>query len=93
MFTKSSMITDKPCDEKSSRAICRMAYLQAQVTRCMLSYSIAIPAAITTAIMKMASLTTTTIFIENTNNIITASAQHQEQPRATTSEAGGSKNK
>jgi hypothetical protein len=59
MFTKYSVMMDKAYGEKSSRAICRMAYLQAQVTRCMLSYSIAIPAAITTAIMKMASLTTT----------------------------------
>ena len=53
----------------------------------MLSYSIAMTAAITTAIMKMASLTTTTTstLIENTSDIVTI--------LDTTSRTGGSKNK
>jgi hypothetical protein len=65
-----------------------MAYLPAQVTRSMLSYSIAIPAEITTAIMKMASLTTTTTistFIENASDVVIR--------RETTNGTGGSKNK
>ena len=51
----------------------------------MLSYSIAMTEAITTAILKMASSTTTTsTFIENTSDVVTV--------RATTSRIGGSKN-
>jgi hypothetical protein len=47
----------------------------------MLSYSIAIPATVSTAIMNMASLisTTTKEFTENTGNVVTASAQPQQQ--------------
>jgi hypothetical protein len=70
-----------------------MAYLQAQVTLCMLSYSIAMKATtISTAIMNMASLmsTTTEEFTENTSNVVTASAQQQQQAIPT---KGGAKNK
>jgi hypothetical protein len=51
----------------------------------MLSYSIAMQATISTAIMNMASLmsTTTKEFTENTGNVVTASAQSRQQ-RATT---------
>ena len=59
-----------------------MAYLRAQVTRCMLSYSIAISAAISTAIMNMASFMSTTMtkeFMENTGDIVRADAQQQPQ--------------
>ena len=58
-----------------------MAYLQAQVTRCMLSYSIAMSAAISTVIINMASLmsTTTKEFTENTGVLVRASAQKQLQ--------------
>jgi hypothetical protein len=47
----------------------------------MLSYSIAMPATVSTAIMNMASLisTTTKEFTENTGNVVTASAQPQQQ--------------
>jgi hypothetical protein len=65
-----------------------MAYLPAQVTRSMLSYSIAIPAEITTAIMKMASLTTTTTistFIENISDVVL-------RRETTTGEKGGGSN-
>ena len=65
-----------------------MAYLPAQVTRSMLSYSIAIPVEITTAIMKMAYLTTTTTistFIENTSDVVT-------RREITTNEKGGGSN-
>lgn len=69
-----------------------MAYLRAQVTRCMLSYLIATPAAISTAIMNMASLMSTTKeFTENTGNIVTASAR--QQPQAITTSRGGARNK
>ena len=62
-----------------------MAYLSAQVTRSMLSYSIAMTEAITTAILKMSSSTTmTSTFIENTSDVVTV--------RATTSRIGGSNN-
>jgi hypothetical protein len=72
-----------------------MAYLQAQIIRCMLSHSIAMSATISTAIMNMASLmsTTTKEFTENTDNIVTASAQQQQQQAITTSGEGGAKNK
>jgi hypothetical protein len=78
----------RACKKKSSRAIYRMAYLPSQVTRSMLSYSIATPAEITTAIMKMASLTTTTIstFIENISDVVT-------RREITSGTGGGSKNK
>jgi hypothetical protein len=68
-----------------------MAYLRAQVTRCMLSYSIAMPATVSTAIMNMASLisTTTKEFTENTGNVVTASSQPQQQQAITTSSSGG----
>ena len=58
-----------------------MAYLRAQVTRCMLSYSIAMSAAISTVIINMASLmsTTTKEFTENTVNIVRTGAQQQLQ--------------
>jgi hypothetical protein len=63
-----------------------MAYLRAQVTRCMLSYSIAMSGAISTVIMNMASLmsTTTKEFTENTGGIVRAGAQQQQQPQAIT---------
>ena len=75
-----------------------MAYLRAQVTRCMLSYSIAMPATVSTAIMNMASLisTTTKEFTENTGNVVTASSQPQQQQEATTTSSsggGGARNK
>ena len=59
-----------------------MAYLRAQVTRCMLSYSIATSAATSsTVIINMASLmsTTTKEFTENTVNIVRTGAQQQPQ--------------
>jgi hypothetical protein len=57
-----------------------MAYLQAQVTACMLSCSIAITATVSTAIMNMAWLMSTTReFTENACNETTASAQQQQQ--------------
>jgi hypothetical protein len=57
----------------------------------MLSYSIAMPATISTAIMNMASLMSTTKeFTENTSNVVTASAQQQQ---ATTTSRGGARNK
>jgi hypothetical protein len=88
LLTKYYPLQDRAFRKKSSRAICRMAYLPAQVTRSMLSYSIAIPAEITTAIMKMASLTTTTTistFIENTSDVVT-------RRETTTGEKGGGSN-
>lgn len=87
------MMMDKTCEEKkSSRVICRMAYLRAQVTRCMLSYLIAMPATISTAIMNMASLMSTTKeFTENTGNVVTASAQQLQQ--VITTSRGGARNK
>jgi hypothetical protein len=88
LLTKHHVLQDRAFRKKSSRAICRMAYLPAQVTRSMLSYSIAIPAEITTAIMKMASLTTTTTistFIENTSDVVT-------RRETTTGEKGGGSN-
>jgi hypothetical protein len=66
-----------------------MAYLPSQITRSMLSYSIATPAEITTAIMKMASLTTTTTiltFIENISDGVT-------RREITSRTGGGAKNK
>jgi hypothetical protein len=72
--------------KKSSRVTCRMAYLRAQATRYMLSYSIAMPAAISTAIINMASLISTTRkFTENIGNVVTASAQQQSQQQRATS--------
>ena len=63
-----------------------MAYLRAQATRYMLSYSIAMQATISTAIMNMASLISTTKkFTENTGNVVTASAQLQSQQQRATS--------
>lgn len=83
------MMMDKTCEEKSSRVTYRMAYLQAQVTRCMLSYSIAMPATISTVIMNTASLISTTKkFTENTGNVVTASAQQQQQAIITSCEEG-----
>jgi hypothetical protein len=81
--------------KKSSRVTCRMAYLRAQATRYMLSYSIAMPATISTAIINMASLISTTRkFTENIGNVVTASAQQQsQQQRATSGEGGGDRNK
>jgi hypothetical protein len=80
--------------KKSSRVTCRMAYLRAQATRYMLSYSIAMPAMISTAIINMASLISTTRkFTENTGNLVTASAQQQSQQRATSGGGGGDRNK
>lgn len=71
-----------------------MAYLRAQVTRCMLSHSIAMQATVSTAIMNMAPLisTTTKKFSENTGNVVTASTQPQQQS-ITTSGGGGDSNK
>ena len=88
LYTKHYVSEDRACKKKSSRAIYRMAYLPSQVTRFMLSYSIATPAEITTAIMKMASLTTTTIstFIENISDVVT-------RREITSRTGGGSKNK
>jgi hypothetical protein len=81
--------------KKSSRVTCRMAYLRAQATRYMLSYSIAMPATISTAIINMASLISTTRkFTENIGNVVTASEQQQsQQQRATSGEGGGDRNK
>jgi hypothetical protein len=62
----------------------------------MLSYSIAMQATISTAIMNMASLmsTTTKEFTENTGNVVTASAQsRQQRATTTTSGGGGARNK
>jgi hypothetical protein len=61
----------------------------------MLSYSIAMQATISTAIMNMASLISTTRkFTENIGNVVTASAQQQsQQQRATSGEGGGDRNK
>jgi hypothetical protein len=72
-----------------------MAYLRAEVTGCMLSYSIAIPATISTAIMNMASLTSTATkeFTENTCNAMKASAQQQQRQALTRSGEGGARNK
>ena len=66
---------------KSSRVICRMAYLRAQVTRVMLPYRIAMPATISTgSIMNMASLISTKKeFTENTCNSMTSGTPHQQQ--------------
>jgi hypothetical protein len=72
--------------KKSSRVTCRMAYLRAQATRYMLSYSIAMRATISTAIINMASLISTTRkFTENIGNEVTASAQQQSQQQRATS--------
>ncbi len=59
----------------------------------MLSYSVAMPVTMSTAIMNMVSLTSTATieFTENTGNIVTASAQ--QQVIITTSERGGARNK
>ena len=88
LYTKHYVPEGRACKKKSSRAIYRMAYLPSQVTRSMLSYSIAAQAEITTAIMKMASLTTTTIstFIENISDVVT-------RREITSGTGGGSKNK
>jgi uncharacterized membrane protein len=61
-----------------------MAYLQPYVNRFMLSYSIAMPVMMSTAIMTMVSLTSTATieFTENTSNIVTASAQQQVKEEA-----------
>ena len=85
---------DRPVIKKSSRVIYRMAYLRAEVTGCMLSYSIAVPAMISTAIMNIASLTSTATkeFTENTCNAMKASAQQQRQA-LTMSGEGGARNK
>ena len=92
LYTKHYVPEDRACKKKSSRAIYRMAYLPSQVTRFMLSYSIATPAEITTAIMKMASLTTATTitiistFMENISDGVT-------RREITSRTGGGSKNK
>ncbi len=68
-----------------------MAYLRAKATRYMLSYSIAMQTTISTAIMNMASLISTTRkFTENIGNVVTATAQHQQQSqqRATSDGVG-----
>lgn len=66
-----------------------MAYLRAQATRYMLSYSIAMRATISAAIINMASLISTTRkFTENIGNVVTASAQQQTQQRATSGGVG-----
>jgi hypothetical protein len=62
----------------------------------MLSYSIAIQARISTAIINMAPLMSTKIkeFTENTGNVVTASAQsRQQRATTTTSGGGGARNK
>ena len=61
----------------------------------MLSYSIAMQATVSMAIMNMASLisTTTKEFRENTGNIMTASAQSLHQQATTTSGTGVATNK
>lgn len=80
--------------KKSSRVTCRMAYLRAQATRYMLSYSIAMPARISAAIINMASLISTTRkFTENIGNVMTASAQQQSQQQRATSGGVGDRNK
>jgi hypothetical protein len=57
----------------------------------MLSYSIAMQATTSTAIMNMAPLMSTKIkeFTENTGNVVTASAQSRQQRATTTSSGGG----
>ncbi len=74
-------IMQKPAKKKkSSRAVCRMAYLRAQVTRCMLSYSIATSAATSsTVIINMASLMSTT-----TKEFTEKHWQHSENRRTAT---------
>lgn len=61
----------------------------------MLSYTIAMPATISTkAMMNMAPLISTTKeFTENTRNSMTSTTQHQEQLRGITSRKGGTRNK
>jgi len=72
-----------------------MAYLRAQATRCMLSYSIAMQATVSMAITNMASLisTTTKEFRENTGNIMTASTQLRQERAITTNGRGETRNK
>ena len=80
---------------KSSRVICRMAYLRAQVTRVMLPYTIAMPATISTgAVMNVASLILRAKeFTENTYNSMTLGTAHQQQLRRIISQKGGTRNK
>ncbi len=80
---------------KSSRVICRMAYLRALVTRGMLSYTIAMPATILTgAIMNVASLISTAKgFPENTYNSMTSGTPHQQQLGGLISQKGGTSSK
>ncbi len=61
----------------------------------MLSYSIAMQATVSTAIMNMASLisTTTKEFREHTGNIVTASTQLRQELAITTSGRGETRNK
>ncbi|MDP8903484.1 MAG: hypothetical protein M3M86_06950 [Thermoproteota archaeon] len=60
----------------------------------MLSYSIAMRATISTAIINMASLISTTRkFTENIGNVVTASAQQQSQQQRATSDGVGDRNK
>ncbi len=90
------MTISKAYSKKSSRVICRMTYLQPHINRFMLSHSIVMPVTMSTAVMNMASLTSTATikFTENTGNIVTASTQQQVIATTTaTSEGGGSRNK
>jgi hypothetical protein len=62
----------------------------------MLSYSIAMQATTSTAIMNMAPLMSTKIkeFTENTGNVVTASAQsRQQRAQQQVSGGGGARNK
>ena len=66
-----------------------MAYLRAQATRYMLSYSIAMSATISTAIINMASLISTTRkFTENIGSVVTVSAQQQQQSQRRATSGG-----
>ena len=80
---------------KSSRVICRMAYLRAQVTRVMLPYTIAMPATISAgAVMNVASLISTAKeFTENTYNSMTSRTQCQQQLRGLIGGKGGTSSK
>ena len=58
-----------------------MTYLQPPINGFMLSYSIVMPVAMSTAVMNMMSLTSTATieFTENAGNKVTASTQQQQQ--------------
>ena len=71
-----------------------MTYLQPSINAFMLSYSIVMPVAMSTAVMNMMSLTSTATieFTENAGNKVTASTQQQQVIATTTttaSEEGG----